>query len=124
MAKMESRNSIVCHIMLYQANIDATASCMDLFNAMKQEAQSDLEGADEKIQWVKEIMGIQKIDTDDLAFHHAIYADELVVLTIADTQVEQMTNVLVVDANKASNWADSDMDGSEEEDDIVYKDSQ
>ena len=124
MAKMESRNSIVRRIMLCQANIDATASRMDLFNAMKQEAQSDLEGADEEIQWVKEVMGIRKIDTDDLAFHHATYADELVALTIADTQVEQMTNVLAVDANKASDWADSDTDGSEEEDDIVYKDSQ
>ena len=57
-AKMEFRNSILRHIMLCQANINATASRMDLFHAMEQEAQDHLESADEEIKWVKEVMGV------------------------------------------------------------------
>ncbi|KAN0088843.1 hypothetical protein V8E55_005900 [Tylopilus felleus] len=122
-AKMEFRNSILHRIMLCQANINATASRMDLFHAMEQEAQDHLKSADEEIKWVKEVMGVRGID--DLAFHHATYVDELVALTIADMQVEQMTNAVAVDGtDRASDRVDSDTDGSEEEDDLVYKDSQ
>ena len=54
-----------------------------------------------------------------------MYADELVALTIADMQVEQMTNAVAVDGtDRASDQVDSDTDGTEEEDDLVYKDSQ
>ena len=31
---------------------------MDMFRAMKREAEFDLEAADEEIQWVKEVMDI------------------------------------------------------------------
>lgn len=49
-AKSEFRNSILRHVMLCQSNIDATASCMDMFRTMKHEAEFDLETADEAIQ--------------------------------------------------------------------------
>ena len=42
----------------------------------------------------------------------------LVALTIANMQVEQMTNA-VDGADKTSDWADPDADGSEEEDDKI-----
>lgn len=57
------------------------------------------------------------MDANDLAFHHTTYADELVPLTIADMQLEQITGVLEVDSDNA------DM-GSDDEDDLVYQDTQ
>ena len=57
-AKSECRNSILRCIILCQSNIDATESHMDMFRAMKREAEFDLEAADEEIQWVKEVMDI------------------------------------------------------------------
>ena len=49
------------------------------------------------------------MDADDLAFHHATYADESAALNIADVQPEQITNTLEVDsADKVSDCDDLD----------------
>jgi hypothetical protein len=101
--------------MLCEANIHATASRMMLFQAMKKEAVGSLGTANEELEWVQQVLKLREIntDTEDFLFHHAAYADELVALAIADTQLDQMTNVLD---------GDSDNSDSDEEDDLVYKD--
>lgn len=65
---------------------------------------------------------MRDFDFDDVAFHHAAYADDLVVLTIADMQLEQVASVLQKDGlEKMSDSDETDM-GSDENDDLVYKD--
>ena len=120
-SKVASKNTILNRITLTQSNIDALERRNEFFRALKQEVSDELSMNEEELDCIRNVLGGRGITEDDIEFHHAVYADELVALTIADLQLAQMVG-RIHDNNESVSENSSDSDSGESlEDDLVYK---
>lgn len=63
-----------------------------LLQAIKEEHEKEMLVVSKELQCVKDVVVGQGIDIDDhVAFSHAVYAEELVALTISDMQLCQLS---------------------------------
>ena len=87
--RLAFKKSILARISLTQAEIDALEKQRNFVQCLDEEAHSDLAMIDNHLASFKEIMDERGL-TDDISYHHAVYADELVALTVADMQLRQI----------------------------------
>lgn len=90
-ARLAFKKCILARISVTQAEIDALEKQRDFIHSLDDDFHSDLTGVDNELSSVKEIMDERGI-VDDISYHHAVYADELVALTVADMQLHQLTS--------------------------------
>lgn len=91
-AKLAAKKSILSHINTTLAELDATEKFSDFLLVVKVEHEMELSIVSEELQCIKDIVVGQGIDIDDhVAFSHAVYAEELVMLTMANMQLHQLS---------------------------------
>ncbi|KAF9236426.1 hypothetical protein BU15DRAFT_77000 [Melanogaster broomeanus] len=116
-AKMASKRCILSRISVTLAEVDAMEKQRDFLQALEAEAN---DATKEELQSVKDVLGDHGVTLeDDIAFGHAVYADELVALTIADMQINQIFKYQQGNDgdNTPSSSSDVDID-----DDLIYED--
>lgn len=93
-AKLAAKQYIWSCINTTLAELNVIEKFSDFLQAVKEEHEKELTIVSKELQCVKDIVIGHSIDIDDhIAFSHAIYADELVVLTMADMQLCQLSKV-------------------------------
>ncbi|KIK72270.1 hypothetical protein PAXRUDRAFT_181001, partial [Paxillus rubicundulus Ve08.2h10] len=91
-AKKASKKHILSQISLTHNEPNVMDKQTQLLQAMQEEQVEELSATDEEVGSIKGILvgcGIKDLE-DDMAIGHAVYANEHVVLTIADMQLDQM----------------------------------
>ncbi|KIK97543.1 hypothetical protein PAXRUDRAFT_136112, partial [Paxillus rubicundulus Ve08.2h10] len=90
--KLASKKCIISCLSLTHAEIDAMEKQFDFMWALEEEANDKLSATDEELQSIKDVIDECGITLgDDIVFGHVIYADELIVLTIANLKLSQVT---------------------------------
>jgi hypothetical protein len=95
-AKKASKKCILSRISLTHDELNAMDKQTQLLRAMQEERIEELSSTDEELGSIKGVLvdrGIEDLE-DDMAVGHAVYADELVALTIADMQLDQMSGLV------------------------------
>ncbi|KAF9228952.1 hypothetical protein BS17DRAFT_812912 [Gyrodon lividus] len=95
-AKKASKKCILSRISLTHDELNVMNKQIQLLQAMQGEQIEELSATDEKLRSIKGILvghGIKDLE-DDMAVGHAIYANELIALTIADMQLDQMSSLV------------------------------
>jgi hypothetical protein len=111
-AKRASRDCIISHISTTLREVDALEKMKHALLEMTKYDRDQLAAADSELLRFKEEALARSSDvTNDVAFRHAVYADELAALAVTDTQLGYMTSA----ADPDSDESDSDMS-----DDLVY----
>jgi hypothetical protein len=90
-ARLAFKKCILACISVTQAEIDALEKQRDFIQSLDDDIHCDLTMVDNELASVKETMDERGI-VDDISYHHAVYADELVALTVADMQLHQLTS--------------------------------
>ena len=88
-ARLAFKKCILARISLAQAEVDALEKQRDFIQSLEDDTHHDLSEVDDDLASVKEVMDERGL-ADDIAYQHAVYADELVALTIAGVQLNQM----------------------------------
>ncbi|KIK77366.1 hypothetical protein PAXRUDRAFT_17550 [Paxillus rubicundulus Ve08.2h10] len=74
------------------AELNAMEKPSDFLWATKEEHEKELSGVSKELQCVKDVVVGRGIDIDDhIASSHAVYAEELMVLTTANMQLHQLS---------------------------------
>ena len=89
--RLTVKKSILNHISLIQAEIDTLEKQQDFIQSLAEEAHSDLTLIDDHLTLFKEIMDERGL-IDNISYHHAVYAEKLVVLTVANMSLHQITS--------------------------------
>ncbi|KAG9311120.1 hypothetical protein JVU11DRAFT_9031 [Chiua virens] len=85
-AKLASRDYILAHIASNLHEIDALEKTRTVLLEVKKHDQAMLATADQELTALKEVAETQCSDIEqDIAFRHAVYADELVALMVSNT---------------------------------------
>ncbi|KIJ11239.1 hypothetical protein PAXINDRAFT_157366 [Paxillus involutus ATCC 200175] len=93
-AQLATKQCILSRINTTLAELDATEKRSDFLRAVKEEHEKELSVVSEELQCVKDVVVGQGIDIDDhIAFSHAVYAEELVALTMSDMQLHQLSMI-------------------------------
>lgn len=97
-------------VTLTKAEIESAERHRDLLSEVHAENQDALATAESHLELLMQIFDQRDLQDikDDVAYYHAVFADELVALTIADAQVEQMDEV--IDEEGSSLGQESDRD--------------
>jgi hypothetical protein len=96
-----------------------TETRSDFLRAVKEEHETELSTVSEELQCAKDVIVDQGIDIDDqVAFSHAVYAEELVTFTVADMQLHQLSM-----AQGKRTTSAGDDDGTSDDDDESSGDS-
>ena len=112
---------------LARSEIHALEKQSDFLRAMQGGDNDELSAVDEELDCMKSELTERGVTLQDhIAFGHAIYADELVALTITDMQLRQISGVINMgmgpdskeDSRSVSDSGSSDTDLS---DDLVYE---
>ncbi|KAF9244645.1 hypothetical protein BU15DRAFT_71608 [Melanogaster broomeanus] len=95
-AKRASRDCILQRVALTRAEIESAERHIDLLTMIGTEDEEDLEVAESQLSFLRRVLDKRQLGEtkDDAPYYHAVYADELVALTIAGAQVEQMEQVI------------------------------
>jgi hypothetical protein len=93
-AKLATKQCILSRLSTTLLELDATGKHSDFLRAVKKDHEKDLSVVSKDLQSVKDVVIGQGIDIDDhIGFSHAVYAEELVALTMADMQLHQLSMV-------------------------------
>ncbi|KAG9312507.1 hypothetical protein JVU11DRAFT_6899 [Chiua virens] len=93
-AKLASRDCILARIASNLGEIDALEKTRTVLLEVKKHDQAMLATTDQELTALKEVAETQCSDIkQDIAFRHAVYADELVALTVLNTQLSHMLNL-------------------------------
>ena len=116
-AKQVNRNCITHCIALALAEIKSAKQNKDYLTAVHGQHEGALTVTCAQLQLLAELLddhGLSDIE-DDGGFHRAVYADELVALTITEGQTDQVKEV--VDSRAHPIWPDPDNESSGEDED-------
>lgn len=91
-AERPFRDSVVYRVSRTKAEIESAGRQKELLKGVLTEAQGNLDDAESQLSLLRQVVDERGLEEarDDAEYYHAVFADELVVLTIADGQVEQM----------------------------------
>ena len=96
--------------------IDALEKMRDVLFQIHKHNNNQLAAASKELEFFKEKAQARGSDVEnDIAYHHAVYADELTALMVATTQLSHMSSLS--DPEPTTDESDSDMS-----DDLVYAD--
>ena len=96
--KRALRDCILSHLSMTLREVDALEKMKDFLSEMHKEDKSQLTSVDEDLKRFKdEVVAHDSILEEDVAYHHAIYTDELTALTSANTQLSLMSSFLPPD---------------------------
>ena len=90
-ARLAFKRCILARIAVAQAEVDALERQRDFIQSLDDDVHCDLSLIDNELTSIKEIMDERGI-ADNISYHHAVYADELVALAVADKQLQQLTS--------------------------------
>lgn len=108
-AKLASKDCILSRIAMTLREVDALEKTKDVLLEINKYDGDQLAGADSDLLLFKEAAQAHSSDVaNEVAFHHAVYADELAALAITDMQLDHMTS--------------TQSDDSDVSDDLVYED--
>ncbi|KAG6379403.1 hypothetical protein JVT61DRAFT_11871 [Boletus reticuloceps] len=107
-AKLAAKKSIVHRISSAQANINALEKRNKFFRELQEEALQELDINEGDIEVIKGVMGARGIRDGEAEFHHTVYADDLVALTIAGMQPSH-----IMEATRRNNESISESSDSE-----------
>ena len=96
-AKLAARESITNRLRLTLSELESVERMKDFLNAVKEEQESVLENCRAQLESVSNVMetrGLQNLE-DDGEFYRAAYADDLIVLSISNTQLTQVRESLL-----------------------------
>lgn len=114
-AKRADRDCVAHRVALTLAEIELTERCKDYLDVVQRQHEEELATSSAQLDLLSDILdgrGMSDVE-DDGGYHCAVYADELVQLTIAEGQMNQVTEVM----DSRSKWrGDEDEDRSSEED--------
>ncbi|KAF9242570.1 hypothetical protein BU15DRAFT_72686 [Melanogaster broomeanus] len=118
-AKVASKDCILSRISTTLREVDALEKEKDALLAYEKYEKQQLAAACLELQLFKEEAQARASDImDDVAFRHAVYADELVALTVTDMQLNHMLAVSDPEDSNPSDDVDEDHeDESHDEDD-------
>lgn len=119
-AKQANRDCVAHRVALSLAEIESAERYKDYLAAVHGQQEGILAVTDTQLQVLADLVddrGLSDVE-DDGGYHRAVYADELVALTVAEEQVNQMKEV--VDSRAHPIWPDLNDDSlSEDEDNNV-----
>ncbi|KIK79670.1 hypothetical protein PAXRUDRAFT_160741 [Paxillus rubicundulus Ve08.2h10] len=93
-AKMASNMCILNHLALMQSEIHAMEKCSDFLHVIQGEHMAELSATNKQLDWVKDVLTNYGVSHEEhIALNHTAYADEVVVLTITDMQLNQISSV-------------------------------
>jgi hypothetical protein len=103
-AKRASRDCILRWVAQTKAEIDSAERHKYLLTEVLKDNQGNLAITESQLALLMHIVDECRLEDvkDDVSYYHAVYADELVVLTIADVQVGQMEQVSEGDTSLSS----------------------
>lgn len=110
-AKQADRDCIARGVALTLAEIESAERHKDYLSAIYGQREGELAVTKEQLDVLEELLdkrGLSDVE-DDSGFHRAVYADELVALTIVEGQTNQMKEVV----ESRVSWRDPDL-GDEE----------
>ena len=116
-AKQANRNCIAHRVSLALAEIESTERHKDYLTTVHGQHEGALAVTNAQLQLLAELLddrGLSDVE-DDGGYHRAVYADELVTLTIAEGQVDQVKEV--VDSWARPIWPNLDDESSGEDED-------
>ncbi|KIM57483.1 hypothetical protein SCLCIDRAFT_28821 [Scleroderma citrinum Foug A] len=121
-AKQVNRNCIAHRVALALAEIESAKRHKDYLTAVHGQHEGALAVTSAQLQLLAELLddrGLSDVE-DDGGFHRAVYADELIALTIAEGQTDQVKEV--VDSRAHPIWPDPDNEslGKDEDNDIPF----
>lgn len=93
-AKMASRDCILSRVATNLREIDALEKTRSVLLEIQKHDKGILAAANQELTVLKEVADIQCSDIEqDIAFRHAVYADELTALTASNMQLNHMLDV-------------------------------
>ncbi|KIK94714.1 hypothetical protein PAXRUDRAFT_142279 [Paxillus rubicundulus Ve08.2h10] len=133
-AKLASKNSILTRLSLTETEVDALEKQADLLRTIQAEDKEELSASKQELDSIKEVLIDHGLDPPEhVAYKHAVYANDLIALTIADMQLHQIdisTNSRARSGNVFEQLSEISEDeesvsGSDKyfSDDLVYKDN-
>ncbi|KIM52796.1 hypothetical protein SCLCIDRAFT_32375 [Scleroderma citrinum Foug A] len=114
-SKQADRDCVAHHVALTLAEIKSTEQRKDYLSAIYGQHEGKLSVTKAQLDILKELLdghGLSDIE-DDGGYHRAVYADELVALTIAEGQTNQMKGVV----DSRASWTQHVGDHDESSDD-------
>ena len=111
-SKRADRDCVAHRVALALAEVESTEQRKDYLSAVHGQREGELAVAKAQLDILEELLdrrGLSDIE-DDGGYHRAVYADELVALTIAEGQTNQMKEVM----DSWASWSDDDESSDED----------
>ncbi|KIK76800.1 hypothetical protein PAXRUDRAFT_168734 [Paxillus rubicundulus Ve08.2h10] len=90
-AKLASKNSILTCLYLTETEVDALEKQADFLHVIQAEDREELSTSNQELDSIKEVLINCGLNPQEhVVYKHAVYADGLIALTIADMQLHQI----------------------------------